>query len=235
MFPAFIVSDALDHAAAEAPRECCGVVVKVDGRPIYVPCRNISEAGDQFIIDPQDYANAEDRGDVVGIVHSHYGVPPTPSQADLASCEKSGIPWLIVNQPVGSYGIVRPSGFQAPLEGREFVHGVFDCYSIIKDYYLQKLGISIPDFDREEEWWTKGYNLYMDNFEKAGFSAVPFDSLQEHDVVIMQCRSQVPNHAAIYVGDSRILQHLSGRLSGVDVYGGYWQRSTVAVVRYRGL
>ena len=233
MFPEHIINAALEHAAEEAPRECCGLVVNIGKRTVYQLCRNISETGDQFIISPDDYAECEEKGEVIGVVHSHYGMPPDPSPADLVGCERSGLPWLIVNQPAGTYRVVEPTGYVAPLEGRPFVHGVFDCYSIIRDYYAQELGIDIPDFDRAEEWWLKGYNLYMDNFEKAGFAKVEPDSLQEHDVIIMQCRSEVPNHAAIYLGDSRILQHLTGRLSGKDIYGGYWQRMTVAVVRHK--
>lgn len=235
MFPEHIIKAALEHAKNEIPRESCGLVVQIDTRLVYQRCTNISESGGQFIIKPEDFAECEDLGPIRGIVHSHYGVPPEPSQADLVGCERSGLPWLIVNQPAETYKIIEPTGYIAPLEGREFVHGVFDCYSIIKDYYKFTLNIDIPDFNRDESWWTKGQNLYMDNFEKAGFVQVPLESLQKHDVVIMQCRSSVPNHAGIYLGNTRILQHLTNRLSGVDVYGGYWQKSTAAIVRHKEL
>lgn len=232
MFPQYIINQALEHAAEEAPRECCGLVISKNRKMAYRPCKNISSTSEQFIMDPLDYARCEDEGRVVAIVHSHYGIPPEPSMADLRGCEQTNLPWLIVNQPAGTYKVVEPSGWKAPLEGRPFVHAVFDCYSIIKDYYKEVLNIEIPDFKREEEWWTKGYNLYMDNFEKAGFIKV--DNIEPHDVIIMQCGAKVPNHAAVYLGDTRILQHLTNRLSGIDIYGGYWQKSTVAVVRHKG-
>jgi proteasome lid subunit RPN8/RPN11 len=235
MFEEHIIDAVREHAAESAPRECCGLIVSVDGAATYQRCRNISENDEQFIMEPDDYAAAADKGQVLGIAHSHNYVSPEPSQADVVGCERSGLPWLIVNHPVGNYTVVEPTGYVAPLEGRQFVHGVFDCYAIIVDYYKQKLGIALPDFDREEAWWEKGYDLYMQNYEKAGFTDVTGSEILEHDVVIMQCRSPVPNHAGVYLGDSRILQHLTGRLSGVDVYGGYWQRSTVAVVRHKDL
>ena len=235
MFPKSVVDAALAHAALEVPRESCGLVISVKNKPKYVACTNIASDLNEFSISPGDYAACEDTGTILGVVHSHYGHPPEPSQADLVSCEKTGLPWLIVNQPLGTHKTITPTGYVAPLEGRLFVHGVLDCYSIIKDYYSQELGIDIPEFTRQEEWWLKGDNLYMDNFEQAGFLQVPADSLRKHDVIIMQCRSEVPNHAGIYLGNMVVLQHLAGRLSSKDVYGGYWQRMTVAVVRHREL
>lgn len=234
-FEQHIIDAALDHARETAPLECCGLVVNVDGRTSYWRCENLSERGDQFIMSPDDYALCEDYGEIVGVVHSHFGTPPTPSKADLVGCEKSGLPWLIVNQPVGNHVIVEPSGYVAPLKGREFVHGVFDCYSIIRDYYKQVLNIEIPDYDRAEEWWDKGYDLYSQNFENAGFVEVPRESTRLHDVILMQCRSPVVNHGAVYIGENKILQHLTNRISSEDVYGGYWYKSTAKVVRHRSL
>lgn len=233
MFPAAIITEAMRHAEDEAPRECCGLIVNIGRRTTYQRCRNISELGDQFIMEPDDFAECEDLGTVIGVVHSHCGTPPDPSQADLVGCEKSRVPWLIVNPLTQAHRVIEPSGYVAPLRGRPFVHGVFDCYSIIRDYYREVLDTEIPDFDRAEEWWEKGFNLYMDNFEKAGFVQVQIEDLKSHDVVIMQCRSAVPNHAGIYIGDGKILQHVSGRLSCDDVYGGYWRKATIAVVRHR--
>lgn len=236
MFNEQIIKDAYLHAKTTAPKECCGLVILKDNVQVYKSCTNISTVVDQFIISPEDYAKCEDEGTVIAIVHSHYGTPPTPSQADLVGCERSKLPWLIINYPVGTYEVVKPTGYIAPLEGRPFLHSIFDCYSIIKDYYKQILNIDLPEFSRSEEWWLHGDNLYIDNFEKAGFIDIgDVSNIVEHDVIIMQCRSPVPNHAAIYLGNNIILQHLTNRLSGKDIYGGYWQKSTVKVVRYRGL
>ena len=47
----------------------------------------------------------------------------------------------------------------------------------------------------------------------------------------MQVLSNVPNHAAIYLGGDVIGHHLYGRLSGRDVYGGYYKKHTTHVLR----
>ncbi len=222
------------HAAAEFPRESCGVVVVVRGKQRYIPCRNIAEGGGDFDIHPDDLNDAEGVGEVTHIVHSHPNMPALPTEADLVGCEDSELPWIIVNWPTGTMYEFAPSGYVAPLVGRSYAHGVLDCYSLIRDYYKRELDIDIPDFDRTDKWWDKGGNLYMENFEKAGFIAVTGD-IQKHDVVLMQISSTVVNHGAIYIGDGLIMQHCTNRLSSRDVYGGYWQRCTHVVVRHRSL
>lgn len=221
------------HAAEMSPVECCGLVIIEKGRQRYVPCSNIAEAAlDRFTIDPMEYADAEDRGEIVFVVHSHPFASPEPSELDRVSCGKGKIPWLIVNHPVGHYTVLEPAGYEPPLIGRSFFHGVLDCYALVKDYYRQECGIELPEPVREDDWWHKGQNLYVDNYEQNGFVRVSGPP-QKHDLFLMQIRSPVPNHAAIYLGDEMILHHCHGRLSSRDIYGGYWQEATVQHIRHR--
>jgi cell wall-associated NlpC family hydrolase len=149
------------------------------------------------------------------------------------ACEASGVPWFIVSYPNGQWFELSPKGYVAPLVGREWSHGVLDCYSIVRDWYAQERGLSLPDFQRFDEWWRRGENLYVDNFGAAGFAVVEPDDLLVGDVFLMQVHSEVPNHAAIYLGDGLILHHLQGRLSSRDVYGGYWQKITTHTLRHQ--
>jgi proteasome lid subunit RPN8/RPN11 len=224
----------LEHAKAEFPRECCGLIVVRKGRAVYVPCRNVAESNNQFRIDETDFAAAEDRGDIVTIVHSHPTSSPNPSKADLTQCEVSGLPWYIVNPLTGADHYFSPSGYYAPLHGREWIHGIHDCYSLIRDWYKEERGIDLPDFDREDEWWLKGKNLYHDNLAIAGFVVVPFEEMQIGDMLLMQIGSTVESHAALYIGENEILHHPRGRISGSEVYGGYWRKVTTTVCRYVG-
>lgn len=220
------------HAERELPREACGVVVIHKGRALYWPAANLAVGSDQFVLDPRDYAAAAAHGDIVGIVHSHPYLPPEPSQADRVACEASNLPWHIVSIPTGVWNTFYPTGYVAPLVGREWSHGVLDCYAIIRDWYRQKRAIVLPDFPRHDEWWQRGENLYLENFSRAGFAPIEATELAPGDVILMQIASPVPNHGAVFLGDNLILHHVQNRLSCRDVYGGMWRKHSTHFLRH---
>lgn len=225
------------HAAKESPRECCGLVVVIKGRSRYWPCQNLAIGTEHFELSPEDYAAAEDAGEIVAVVHSHPFANCAPSEADRVACERSKLRWHIVGYPTNTWSEISPTGYKTPLVGRVFAHGVLDCYALVRDYYAETLSIELPDFPRRDGWWQKGsngeppQNLYLDNFEKAGFVRALREP-QLHDVLLMQVQADVPNHAAIYLGNETILHHLHSRLSSRDAYGGYWAKHTTQVLEY---
>ena len=223
----------LTHAKAEDPRECCGLIVVVKGRRRYIPCRNIATTPDEhFILDPADYAAAEDQGEIIAVVHSHPTTQPTPSPADRISCNATGLPWFIVNPKIETWGGCEPEHFELPYVGREFVFGVVDCYSLVRDWYAREWNLELADFSRRDQFWERGENLYVDNYKSQGFRQIEFNELRRGDAILMQLSSPLPNHAAIYLGDQQILHHIQGRLSSRDVLGGYYVKNTAMVLRH---
>jgi proteasome lid subunit RPN8/RPN11 len=228
-----VIPDAMRHAESDPQREICGLVVVFKGRVRYERCRNLAEAPtEQFVIDPEDYARVDDMGEILAVVHSHPNANPAPSQADRVGIEETGLPWAIVNPAIGRHTLTFPSGYRAPLVGREWCHGVLDCYAIIRDYYRDEKKLIIPNFHRPDLWWKNGGNLYLDNFEKAGFVEVDRSDMRPGDGLLMAHQASVPNHGAIYLGGMTILHHVYGRLSSRDVFGGYWQRCLRHVMRH---
>jgi len=221
------------HVTSSPRREVCGLVVSHRRKQMYLPCTNVAPRDSDFAIDPAEYADACDKYKVVCVVHSHINVNPAPSQADLIEIERHQLPYLIMNYPLHTWTYTEPSGYVAPYVGRHFVHGITDCYAIWRDYYKRELGIEMIDYPRDVEWWNKGDNLYLDNYQAAGF--VEVDSPQLHDIILMQVASQVPNHCAVYVADNVILHHVFGKASSRDVYGGYWRKITSKILRHQSL
>lgn len=238
-----MINEIKAHAAAEYPKECCGYVVLVDGVETYVPCENSSEdpLNSFRISGGEEIRVAEEFGEPIAVVHSHPDGSATPSDGDRKMCEAYGLPFHIISvgklKPEGfdfsQLLTCVPSGWKAPLEGRQFAHGTLDCYSLFQDFYAWELGIELPDFHRENEWWNKGQSLYnKEVFQAHGFRQVGDDALQRGDVVVMQILSPVENHVGIYLEDGRMLHHLYGQTSRVVPYARY--KSAIRyVMRYQ--
>jgi proteasome lid subunit RPN8/RPN11 len=233
----------LDHALRDMPREACGLVLSVgNGKEKYFPCRNMADGTEHFILNPRDYLAAREAGLIVAVVHSHPYRLATPSDADKAACERSGLPWHVVSVPNGIFAYIEPSGYLAPYRGRSWCYGTFDCYSLVRDWYDRELHIALPDFDREGQWWEQGKNLYVERFEGLGFYRIDLDGdwhkdARRGDLLMIQHGALVPNHLAIYLGAGKILHHVANRCSeeiSVENWRGYWIKNTTHVLRHRG-
>lgn len=134
-FDQSVIAAIYAHATMENPRECCGVVVLIEGENRYIPLPNVADKPEQdFRISAEDWADAEDVGDPVCVVHSHPGQSARLSGADRVSLEATELPWLIVEiregKPV-SHLVHLPTGYQAPLVGRPFHH----AFSTVTRWY----------------------------------------------------------------------------------------------------
>lgn len=240
------------HAAAEHPRECCGVIIKAGRRRQYVPCDNLATTpSEHFVLDPKGWAAAEDLGKVLAIVHSHPDVPARPSMADRVSCELHGLPWVIMSWPEGDVATIEPEGYRAPLAGRDYAHGVLDCWALCRDWYAREWGLELPNYERRDGWWEEGESLYEKHYKAAGFYPVGLADARRGDMLVMQIgRAVHPNHAAIYLGSDWSLasepeapalggagpffiHHPYERLSSREVFGGPWLERTRLVLRHR--
>jgi proteasome lid subunit RPN8/RPN11 len=82
--PAEIREQLVAHAAAEAPNECCGLIVfRDDVAERYVPGRNklASPYRYELEVDPEIWF-LEDEGYELAVFHSHPATQPIPSRTD---------------------------------------------------------------------------------------------------------------------------------------------------------
>ena len=229
-----VLEDIKQYVYENKDIEACGLLSVERGRVRWTPCENKAEnPKNDFTIDPLDYKAVADRGDVVGVIHSHPSAAPTPSTIDRAACDRLGVPWYIFGKN-DEWIKLEPKEEAYELLGRPFVFGVYDCFTILQDYF-ETLDIIVNPRDYEWEFWKKGKNLYLENFEEEGFVEVTDGSLQVHDVILMALNSPITNHAGIYVGRGRMLHHAPSRLSCRDNYNGIWNHITRAIVRHKSM
>jgi cell wall-associated NlpC family hydrolase len=235
------VRQMIEIAAAEAacntqPKERCGVIVQDGDTQRLIECKNVHpNPQENFSISAEEWGYLNVDYEVLSVWHTHPNSTAAPTGSDLVMMEKTGLPWHIVSWPQGGHSYTEPTGYEAPYIGRTFVHGIQDCYALCRDWYKREFELDLPDYEREDLWWTNGKSLYLDQFEENGFVSVPtkLKTLKRGDAILMQILSPVPNHAAIYLGDGKILHHTYKRLSGIFPYGGQWQKNTTHYLRHK--
>jgi hypothetical protein len=256
------------HAAEAYPFEAVGVLLKDKS---YVRLQNVAQdPTQQWEMKPEDVRRYD--GDILAIHHSHpfkqQDVSPRegplrdgPTEPDMQACVDmncSGAVTVVLDgyaQDCLFWGDDIPI---QPLWRRPFVHGVYDCYSTIRDTY--RLGkdelakrfrdsqgedgltdwpfdsIPLPDQPRTYGWWDQegAKSLYLDNFKRAGFSEVDRESVQVGDVILAQIGARCPiNHAALWLGFGQIGHHLRGQLSRREAMGN-WSSFGLRFLRHKG-
>jgi proteasome lid subunit RPN8/RPN11 len=98
--PDAVRSALVEHAQAESPNECCGLVLfRGDTAERYVPCRNAAASPYRFELDaPPETWFLEDEGYELAVFHSHLSSPPRPSRTDVENIGLwAGKPYLILS------------------------------------------------------------------------------------------------------------------------------------------
>lgn len=223
-----------DHARTAMPNEACGLVV--NGK--YIPCKNAHEDTAQyFAIEARDFIKAEKKGPVQLVFHSHIDFASDFSPHDIKSCKRSNVPWLMYAVGANSWSYIDPTG-NAPYLGRHWAYGIYDCYSLLRDYYKREFAIELDDYDREKEfeWTSPEWRMFEKNFQGQGF--VDADGpAQRGDMILMQLQAQFANHVGVMIEPNRNIfyQHLMGRLSEENIFGGYWAKHTNRLLRHRSM
>lgn len=198
------------------PEEGCALILK-SGEVI--PLQNIhDEKLNNFKISPQEWSPYE--GEIFALVHSHGPLENYPSGNDIRGQICSDFPWGICT--TDGENCSDPWFWGDDLEppellGRKFRHGPSgtdgkgDCYAAIRDWYKLERNILLPDFPRDWGWWTKGQNVYEDNYQSAQFrdlSTTEIKNLQIGDVFFCRLSKYVvPHHGGVYIGEGMIYHH----------------------------
>ena len=204
----------IKSADAAAPHESCGYLSCSDGHWVFHPQPNIADNPEhQFTMRTAPLETAQQTAEKLVLFHSHPKGPACPSACDMQAASACNMPWLILSldgDVPRFFTLCWP--YRYGLTQRPYIHGVTDCYQLIRDVYSAFYDISLPDFPRGWGWWHKGQNLYTDYFKAAGFRMLDATEIpQQGDIFLAQIRSDTPNHGGVYLDDGRIFHHLAGQ------------------------
>lgn len=234
------------HAEIEAPREAVGFILTTGE---YIPLVNVSRTPEtHWDIDPEDYRKYAEQLDCV--IHSHpYKAADFRRASDVLELGPSQADMLLQVEWACNFGLVvvidshaedpvfwGPGIPRAPLIGRSFIFGIYDCMSLLRDWFLQERGIDLPDYPRGVEQIDNNENLYVPNVAAWGFERL--ESVSEAragDVLLAQIgdTASVPNHALILMPNGEVLHHLRGRLSRTEPVS-VWRNYYIHACRYKG-
>ncbi|HCY86587.1 MAG TPA: hypothetical protein DHV36_15745 [Desulfobacteraceae bacterium] len=208
------IQDAVAHARMCYPFEACGAVIN----DRFVPFENQArDRENNFLINDRSFDQAYRAGQVQAVIHSHNDHPHA-SQADQEQQQAMDIPFGIINLRNNSVlnvvfwgdGIPRE-----PLCGRQFFYGVWDCFSLVRDFIRERWGLITPNPTREYGWWHKGVKVF-EPFLEGGlpFKPVPLDKIQPDDILFYGLYgSPILNHCGVLMESGLILHHFESHLS----------------------
>ena len=224
-----------DYCLEKAPEEACGYIYNNE---VYFVDNVSDDPVNTFKLSVEDCCKISDLDCILW--HSHTNGMAIPSKEDMECQQVTGKEWLIFvfDKQLNNYYLKEYFSFgddtkTPPLYGRTFKFGVTDCYSFIRDYYRQELGINLKNYPREYRAWYKGVADYENHFKDEGFIEVGrgLGGLEKNDVILFRLNSPVLNHGAVYLGNGLIGHHLEDKLSKTDAVE-RWGKFAEKVLRY---
>ncbi len=227
------------HALRENPNEACGFVcVNYLGEVTVLECENVARNKQgRFGIHPKMNGVAEKKGHVVAFYHSHASEFEREdnnkfSKEDLDISYETTLPALLYVYPQDTWHYSQPDTYEpAPLLGRPFVWGVWDCYSLVKDYYKIHRGIKLGTYfppDNPKLNSNFGYETFI---KHENFHEVSFDEVKKDDVILFQIKSDFWNHSAVYQGDNKFIHQPINKMSSEGFLDDRYQKYIVKVLR----
>jgi proteasome lid subunit RPN8/RPN11 len=228
-FPQKLIDKAVDHCKSVYPEEGCGFILE----DAFVPCENVAvDKVKNFKIDLKEFTKYNE--DIKAIIHSHADYPHI-SKHDMISQKNIEIPFGVVFLKNGALDKVAFFGDQIqPYEllERPFIHGIFDCYALMRDYHRLE-GHLIKDYPRENLWWETEPSMLEDLCNDAGYDFIDESQVKKGDIIFMKILADVTNHSAVYIGDGLLIHHLYGRLSRREPVV-RWKKYITGYLRYFG-
>ena len=176
------------HALDEFPKECCGLIVpEGDGYKI-VKCRNLLNAENKFLVDPEIF-NHDDNRNFTTVYHSHTHEKYVDfSEEDELMSNKISKDFLMYNVVNDTFKYYKYKNATVPILNRIFFPPILDHVTLVIDYYKQVLNI---DFKIKNHYPNYLNGKLLDFFIDNGYKEV--NSAKKHDIILAKKENQNAN------------------------------------------
>lgn len=134
------------------------------------------------------------------------------SESDKVFADAWDIPVIVICPKTKNYNSYFPSEFTAEnfeLLNREYILGVFDCYTLARDFYFKEFGVSLKRIDRRLDW----------SLEEIGEECLEkiedFAWLKYGDILVFGKNDKFL-HCGVYAGNNKIIHQNLAKKSCID-------------------
>lgn len=123
--------------------ESCGLLAFYDGHLHVIPCKNTSKnPRTSFTIDNETVQKYFKKYQILGFYHSHVDEDCKHSWIDRAMAETINKVSVVYSIKTNRFSHFEPRGWIAPLEKRPYMIGIFDSFSLFRDFYKKNIQIN---------------------------------------------------------------------------------------------
>lgn len=220
-----------------SPEESCGFIVEKDNKISCIKIKNIAEDPiSYFQISGIDFLKIKKQYDnILYIYHNHLNENFDFSELDIATSDNANIPLLLYIFKDDSFKTYHPTSFKKGYIGKCFKIKENDCFTFIKNYFLNEFNINIKPIIENysnsiEAQKTLNENLKLNFLEKNGFNKTEdIQVLQKNDMILIS--TKFGKHFAIYIGDNKIIHQPIFGFSKIESYCNFYRRHTISIYR----
>lgn len=220
LIPPSTLDQIRDRAVVSPDVEICGLLLRTPNGITQYPCQNRHNQPDKgFEISADEYAIADQMGEVIGVYHSHIANDRHFSVEDIKAADSENQLWVLYHVPTNRLEQYHPQ-HPPPYLGREFRYAYQNCYTLMRDFYYQEFEIELP-----RHYLSSGRSFltedvgFLANLPINGFDRV-VGTPRRGDIILTYNGCPYPNHVIVALCDRNGMHHQAGAMSATVRFDG---------------
>jgi len=224
------------YSLKDFPNESCGFIAS-DNEDKFkcISCKNISKNPITcFEIAPLDFLKVKHFYKKIHyIYHSHTNQNIEFTEKDIKCAENLNLPIILYNTTHEIFKIYTPMSVSYDLIGRYFEYKKYDCFTLVRDFYLKKLNADLSikyenqlgTFDIKKTFLENLMNINLEIVENK-------NNIHINDILLLDGQNK-SSHFAIYLGEDKILHQPRYSLSKIENYSSFYKNRTDLIFRLK--